>query len=695
MATDAEVEKLITSLEADTKGFEKGMVAAQDVTRKTQNVIEKSGKELQGFYDELKTLATETQVGIESIGAEKWFKSLTTEIQIANTALGDFSPAVAAVTKPITAATDSLSRWTDIYKGFTGTLGEKSLMEKAGETWTKVTDFIRDGAIAAATAVVTGAKAAASAVTAGIASVTAAVAASPLVFVVAAAAIVTAIALVVGTIMRLRAEAEATDKYLEEVKKKNEAGLKTQRETFRADQDKSDTLRGEAKAQHDLSRLEKLYEDYEKVEEKMDRLQAVRKNYGVFDRLFSWTDPGRRLDTGIKVEQEKLDQMEKEEEKILKEMFQKPIRDISEVHKGYTEEKDLLGLTGEQRTIRKVENQLKDLKKLRDTLVEDFDWDPDFNEQVIDMDRNIKETEIALRRMKGAAGDLDQGRAVQRTKDEFEGLEKSLEAQIDKLKYAGDEWEIYHLKKNAEDRGAELGEHEEEALRTLLTDKKILESRKRLQSDAEQMVKRFASPATRYQEEMAKILDIQDSAHPMDEETMTKAVLEVTKQFNAAELAAAKAAAAVTQFDAAVMGSAEASKRLAEYRVKSDLMRLAEGPPNVVRPGRERTSEETWMDEMKEAADEAFQSWKDEQDAIAAGNEFDRQWAEHQDTQALIEAGRDVQNMPWSGGSTGRTLAETIQSNLVDPVVEKLQSIWDTLQAIEDNSEWEDADLGV
>lgn len=600
MATEVEIEKLVTTLTVNSEGFEKGMRRSADAIKTTEIAAKTSGKQVQDFYKELKEFAETTHTGIEALGVEGWFKDLTREIKTASSAVGDLGPAVTAVVSPIESAGGALGRWTDVYTKMKTSLGDKGVFERAKELFVSVTTSIGATVTAIVPVVKTAFAAMATAVVSSIKAITVAMVASPAIFLVAAAAVVAAVALIAGSVLKVQKYADETKKVITKIEEGSEKRQAERAKDFEVDQRQSDTLRGAEQTEFDQKRLLKLQkqvEDATKAREEVEKRIKVSTTFRLRGDALDYLGLSRKAKTdatALEKRKEEEDQAKKDRDKVEEELREKPLRDIAALHKNLDEDTALVGLKGTDRELKKVEMQLKRNIDLREFWVEELGWDEE-EEDVVKLDEAIQRTTVALGRLRDAAPSNRDAHAVQATKEQFEGLQKGLSETIERLKYTGDEWEVYHAKAQARDRGAKLTDDQEDRLRELVQDRKILQDRKKLQEESEQLVKKYRTPAEKYEEQMTRLMEVNREGD-LPEETFAKAVEEITKEFNKAEQAIQRAKAAVTQFDGAIVGSAESARRLEKYREQYEMMKAAADKPNIVLAQREKTSEEKFAE---------------------------------------------------------------------------------------------------
>lgn len=718
MATETEIERLVTTLTVNATGFESGMKTAQVATKATETAVKASGKSVQDFYKELKEFATTTHSSMEALGVEEWFKDLTREIKTASSAVGDLGPAVTAIVRPLESAGNSVSRWTDLYTKMRTSLGEKGLLESAKDTWIKVTTAIGTAVTSVIPMIKTAFASMATSVVASIKAVTAAMVASPAIFVVAAAAIVTAVTLIAGSVMKVQKNAEAAKKLVTEVEEASKKRRGATAEEFERNQEKADTLRGEEKTRFDQERLEKVQDQVREAVKSRQEAESRLKTL----TTFSWTSQvadtlgfSQRVKvTTAAVEARKAEEAQAKEErdKLEEEIRVKPLRDIAALHKATDEDTMLVGLRGTDRELKKIETSLQRNIDLREFYVDGLGWDEE-EEEVVKLDEAIAATTKELNRYKDALTDNKGAHAVQETKDKVDSLNKSLEDTIEQLKYTGNEWELYKAKSEALGRGAPMTQEQEDRVKTLLEDKKILQDRKKMKEESEQLTRKYRTPADKFGEEMSRLEEMNREGL-LDEPTFGKAVEEITKEFNKTEKAIQAAKSAVEQFDGALVGTSESAKRLEKYRQQYEMMKNAADKPAVFVPERKETSEEKWAkEEFAPALNEAIKQYRNvfgedkdfvgpEKDFMGPGRddfvgpkplgiESDFIGPTEDKTPEIVgvrpgqgmldEQAKDVQNV--ASIVAGLTSLHTT-----------LQGVWGTLQNIEDESESEEVDFG-
>jgi hypothetical protein len=436
---------------------------------------------------------------------------------------------------------------------------------------------------------------------ASIKAVTAAMVASPAIFLVAAAAIVTAVALIAGSVMKVQKNAEAAKKLVTEVEESSAKRRGVTAEQFERDQERADTLRGNEKTEFDQKRLEKVQEQVresvksrKEVEERLKKLTTFSWTSQIGDTL-GFSQRVKVTTAAVEARKSEEAQAKEERDNLEEEMLLKPQRDIAALHKNLDEDTMLVGLKGTDRELKKIENSLQKNIALREFYVENLFWDEE-EEEVVKLDKAIADTTRELNRYKDAISENKGAHAVQETKDKVDSLAKSLEETVTQLKYVGDEWELYRMKSEALGRGAEMTSEQETRLKTLLEDKKILQERKKLKEESEQLTKKFRSPAEKFREDMTRLQEVQRE-DPLDDLTFAKAAEEITKEFNKAEKAIQSAKIAVTQFDAAVIGTSESARRIEKYREQYEMMKNAADKPPIVMNQRQKTSEESFAQE--------------------------------------------------------------------------------------------------
>lgn len=703
MATEVEIEKLVTTLTANTAGFETGMRRSQDVIKATELAAKSSGAQVQDFYKELKEFAESTHSGIEALGVEGWFKDLTREIKTASSAVGDLGPAVTAVVRPIESAGGALGRWTDVYTKMKTSLGDKGVFEKAKELFVSVTTTIGATVTAIVPMVKTAFASMATAVVSSIKAITVAMMASPAIFLVAAAAVVAAVALIAGSVLKVQKHADETKKIITKIEEGSEKRREDSAKDFEKDQQQSDTLRGAAQTKFDQERLLKLQkqvDDATKAREEVEKRIKVSTTFRLRGDALDYLGLSRKAKTdATALEQRKEDeaQAKKDRDKVEQDLREKPLRDIAALHKNLDEDTALIGLKGTDRELKKIEMQLQRNIDLREFWVEELGWDEE-EEDVVKLDEAIARTTVSLNRYRDAAKDNKNVHAVQQTKEQFEGLQKSLMGTIDRLKYVGDEWEVYHAKQQARDRGAKLTDDQEDQLRELVQDRKILQDRKKLQEEEDQLVKKYRTPAEKFQDDMGRLMEINREGN-LPQETFAKGVEEITKEFNKAELAIQKAKAAVTQFDGAIVGSAESARRLEKYREQYELMKAAADKPNIVLAQREKTSEEKFAQLDTEVYPPGFVGPKFSPFVGPGRDPFVGPRAEDEDFADLFDEGMTRALEGVAPVLTPQSIAESLASALssggiFQDVGARLTQIVELLGDISDESESEEVDFG-
>lgn len=731
MATETEIERLVVSFVGKEDNYLASAKRVQDATKATEMTVKASGKEVQNFYKELRSFAEDTQSTIDNLGMTDWFKSLTKDVQTAAGAVGDFGPAIASITRPIESAGGAIGRWTDLYSRMKASLGEEGLFDKAKKAFSNIVAVVSTS-MGAVVPMVTGAFAKMSAAVVGsVKAMTAAVVASPAVVLVAVGAIAAGLALAAGSIMKLRQQSEETEKFVSKFKAERDEKLKEEREGFSRDASKSETLRGVEKIEFDLKRLEEADKKYEEAGERLEALQEKKKKMETFQRVdwgfrlnlfdfFGTSQDAKVNEAAIVGENERLDQLSKEREKALDELFKQPLQNVTDAHRGYTQELQLLGISGVERDVKKVEGQLKDMKLIRDRMVDDLGYDPDDwaaqeeDPRLAKMDEDIRRTEVAVQKMKEAGKELEEGRAVQKTKEQFDGLNKSLAETVEKLKVGSEQWDLYKLKKEAAARGVPLTAAQENQLADLMEDKKILEERERVRQRGQALEEKYAggrwvgNTRLTHADDFRKKAEEIKEAHKegaLTDEAAANAIRTVTNEFNKAELAALRAEAATTKFNAALVGSAEYARRMLEYREKADMLRDAAAPPSVAVGDKPMTGEEKWQRRAAKRIGEVYTAAQERVRNLLYGREDDMPETMEDDQSAFPAAppppkkGERLPLREWlmrtgQAEAAGATAAPAqAVKEAVSPLGETLKEILNALLSIDENTGAEGVDL--
>lgn len=122
MATEAELETLVTKLAADVSNFAKGMKEAQDLTKKTAKEVEEHSKKIEGFTTSLKNHVAGAISALSALGISDFLGELLGKFQEAETGELKLRAALQANGREVESLMES-------YKGFAETMQDLTVLD--------------------------------------------------------------------------------------------------------------------------------------------------------------------------------------------------------------------------------------------------------------------------------------------------------------------------------------------------------------------------------------------------------------------------------------------------------------------------------------------------------------------------------------------------------------------------------------